>query len=69
MPVEGPDVALRLEAEIPQLVRSWEPWVEVGAGGLVPDEDGVVRLGPWLSTLDIDSPDAYQVVRWRVDHK
>jgi 16S rRNA (cytosine967-C5)-methyltransferase len=68
MPVEGPDVALRIEAEVPQLVRSWE--APAGAlGGLQPDEDGVVRLGPWLSSAAADSPDVYQMVRWRLDRK
>jgi 16S rRNA (cytosine967-C5)-methyltransferase len=67
MPVEGPEVALRLEAEVPLLVRCWEP--QPGLSGLVPDGDGVVRLGPWLSDADSDSPDVYQMVRWRLDRK
>lgn len=64
MPVEGPEVALRLEAEHPQLVRAWD-----GLSGLSPDADGVLRLGPWMSLPEVDSPDAYQVVRWRLDRR
>jgi 16S rRNA (cytosine967-C5)-methyltransferase len=67
MPVEGPAVALRLEAEAPLLVRCWEP--PPGLSGVRPDGDGVVRLGPWLSAAEADSPDVYQMVRWRLDRK
>jgi 16S rRNA (cytosine967-C5)-methyltransferase len=68
MPVEGPHVALQLESELPQLVRSWEAAADA-LGGVRPDEDGVVRFGPWLSGSTVDSPDVYQVVRWRLDRK
>jgi 16S rRNA (cytosine967-C5)-methyltransferase len=65
MPEEGAEVASRLEAELPSLARCRDAG-DFGLPGLVPDPDGVLRLGPWLGGLDADSPDVYQVVRWRV---
>jgi 16S rRNA (cytosine967-C5)-methyltransferase len=61
---EGPDVAARFEAATPGLAREWDERALPIA--VVPDADGVVRLGPWLGAADADSPDVYQLVRWRV---
>jgi 16S rRNA (cytosine967-C5)-methyltransferase len=61
---EGPEVAARLESEVPGLSREWDSGVL--ALDVAPDADGVVRLGPWMGGEDADSPDAYQLVRWRL---
>jgi 16S rRNA (cytosine967-C5)-methyltransferase len=61
---EGPEVATRLEAEVPGLSREWDSGVL--ALDVAPDADGMVRLGPWMGGEDADSPDAYQLVRWRL---
>jgi 16S rRNA (cytosine967-C5)-methyltransferase len=58
---EGPELARRVESELPQLER-----LNDAALGIATDADGVLRIGPWLSGLDANSPDVYQVVRWRV---
>lgn len=61
---EGAGVAQRFEAETPGLERDW------GGGTAVfpvaPDADGLLRLGPWQGGPSADSPDVYQVARWRV---
>lgn len=57
---EGAEVARQLEAEHLALERV----VEVPGDVLRADDDGVFRIGPW-SGGDA-SPDAYQVVRWRL---
>jgi 16S rRNA (cytosine967-C5)-methyltransferase len=58
MRAEGPELARRVERELPALER-WPLALSL-------DDDGVMRLGPWLSGLDADSPDVYQLVRWRM---
>lgn len=56
---EGAEVAERVERAHPELER-----VSALAGDPVaPDEDGVLRIGPWSG--ESAAPDAYQVVRWR----
>jgi 16S rRNA (cytosine967-C5)-methyltransferase len=61
---EGPEVAARFESMTPGLRREWS---DSGlAIAVEPDRDGVVRLGPWLGGVDADSPDVYQLVRWRI---
>jgi 16S rRNA (cytosine967-C5)-methyltransferase len=62
---EGPEVAARLEAEVVGLTRCSEEACRALAG-LEPDPDGMLRLGPWLAGPDADSPDVYQLVRWRL---
>jgi 16S rRNA (cytosine967-C5)-methyltransferase len=57
---EGIDVALALEANVPGLRRLREKVSEVS---VLCDEDGVFRIGPWLSRQG-GCPDVYQVVRW-----
>jgi 16S rRNA (cytosine967-C5)-methyltransferase len=59
---EGPEVAARLEAEMPGLVRVREAPASLD---LVVDVDGVLRIGPFGGP-DESEPDAYQVVRFRV---
>jgi 16S rRNA (cytosine967-C5)-methyltransferase len=61
---EGPEVAARFETGAPGLIREWDS--SALALNVVPDADRVVRLGPWMGGEDADSPDAYQLVRWRV---
>jgi 16S rRNA (cytosine967-C5)-methyltransferase len=61
---EGPGVAARFEAATPGVTRQWDG--SALASPLDEDADGVVRLGPWLGGDDADSPDSYQLVRWRV---
>jgi 16S rRNA (cytosine967-C5)-methyltransferase len=64
---EGPGVGAAFEAEYAgALERAWEPLPEDELAGLTPDADGVVRLGPWLSTPTADSPDVYQLLRWQL---
>ncbi len=62
---EGPEVAARLEAAVPTLVRERETPL-AGLPALRIDPDGVLRLGPWLAGEGGDSPDVYQVVTWRL---
>jgi 16S rRNA (cytosine967-C5)-methyltransferase len=56
---EGPGLARRVQAGLPQLELISDPVL-----GIAPDADGILRIGPWLSGLDANSPDVYQVVRW-----
>jgi 16S rRNA (cytosine967-C5)-methyltransferase len=62
---EGPEVAARLEAAVPGLERLGETPL-AGLHTLATDDDGVLRLGPWLAGEGGDSPDVYQVVTWRL---
>lgn len=57
---EGVEVANALEQSVPDLRRLRDDVAEVSVRC---DEDGVSRLGPWLSTQG-GCPDVYQVVRW-----
>jgi 16S rRNA (cytosine967-C5)-methyltransferase len=59
---EGPELADRLEREIAGLER-----IRAAVEGvpLVPDDDGVFRIGPWGEAGE-EGPDAYQIVRFRV---
>ncbi len=60
---EGASVAAALAAEFPQLERAWEaPALSLA---LAPDADGAVRIGPWFGA-NAGSPDAYQLIRFRV---
>lgn len=58
---EGPEVAARLEQEVPGLTRLRDT---VPGVPLAPDEDGVWRIGPFGAANE-DGPDAYQAVRFR----
>ena len=60
---EGAAVAEALVAEFPQLRREWD--APALALPVAPDGDGVVRIGPWFSAC-AGSPDAYQMVRFRM---
>jgi 16S rRNA (cytosine967-C5)-methyltransferase len=62
---EGVDLAARIGREIPALAPDLAGLHETGvpAGA---DADGVLRLGPWLSGEGADSPDVFQVMRWRL---
>jgi 16S rRNA (cytosine967-C5)-methyltransferase len=57
---EGIDAVRRIEARVPELRRLREnvPGVSVSC-----DEDGLFRVGPWLSSQG-GCPDVYQIVRW-----
>jgi 16S rRNA C967 or C1407 C5-methylase (RsmB/RsmF family) len=59
---EGPELADRLEREVPGLTRLREP---VAGAPIETDDDGVFRIGPFGVAAE-DGPDAYQVVRFRV---
>lgn len=67
MRAEGAEVARRVEAAHPDLEPIAGPWP---LSTVAPDEDGIIRLGPWLDR-DTGGTDAYQVLRWkrRVDAK
>ena len=58
--VEGVGVAERLERALPRLTRVRETARPLPAA----DDDGVLRIGPWLGTGTASRPDGYQVVRW-----
>lgn len=58
---EGVGVAERLERALPRLARLRDATLLLPA----PDDDGVLRIGPWLGTGTASRPDGYQVVRWR----
>ena len=64
---EGSGVVQRIEARAPQLERTHEPWTV----RVEPDEDDLLRLGPWSepfsegSSHDTWGIDVYQVFRWR----
>jgi 16S rRNA (cytosine967-C5)-methyltransferase len=63
---EARDVTARFEAAAPGFVR--EPSVPKGDAAFVADGDGVLRIGPWpvkSAQLHPESPDAYQLVRFR----
>lgn len=57
---EGIDAVRRVEARVPELRRLRE---NVPGVSLSCDEDGLFRVGPWLSTQG-GCPDVYQIVRW-----
>jgi 16S rRNA (cytosine967-C5)-methyltransferase len=60
---EGRGVAEKLEASAKGKIRRLvEP---VSSVNVNPDEDGVFRVGPWLSSQH-GAPDVYQIVRWEV---
>ncbi|AKF05355.1 Ribosomal RNA small subunit methyltransferase B [Sandaracinus amylolyticus] len=59
---EGPEVAARMEREIPGLTRLVD---HVEGVPLAPDDDGVWRIGPFGIASD-EGPDAYQVVRFGI---
>lgn len=59
---EGLGVAEMLEAREPTIRRLRNP---VSGVNVTPDDDGVFRIGPWLSQQG-GAPDVYQVVRWEV---
>ncbi len=59
---EGLEVAEKLEAREPGIRRLRKP---VSGVNVTPDDDGVFRLGPWLSKQS-GAPDVYQVVRWEM---
>jgi 16S rRNA (cytosine967-C5)-methyltransferase len=63
---EGSEVGSAFEAEHQGLERAWEPLPDDESAAFAPDADGVVRLGPWLSAAASDSPDVYQLLRWRL---
>jgi len=70
---EARDVAARFELAVPGFER--EPRPGVSCGSFAADADGVVRIGPWAQSghfpaqtprdSRLESPDAYQVVRFR----
>lgn len=63
---EAREVAASFEAQVPGFVR--EPRSSSSEAELAPDEDGVIRIGPWADLspqTHRDSPDAYQLVRFR----
>ncbi len=57
---EGLSVVEKLEAREPSLRRLTEPVSDIN---VTPDDDGLFRIGPWLSQRG-GAPDVYQVVRW-----
>ncbi len=57
---EGLGVAEKLEAREPGIRRLRKP---VSGANVTADDDGVFRIGPWLSNQG-GAPDVYQVVRW-----
>ncbi len=59
---EGSQVVERLEASAPGIRRLADSVEGVSAGA---DNDGVFRIGPWLSQRG-GTPDVYQLVRWEV---
>jgi len=59
---EGSGVAEALEARVPNLRRMRD---RVDGVSTACDEDGVFRLGPWLSRQG-GCPDVYQAVRWEM---
>ncbi len=61
---EGVEVVRCFESESAGFARCWEQ-AACGLPELHADDDGVLRLGPWLGGPDADSPDAYQLARWR----
>ncbi len=63
LPEECIQVTEQLEAECARLERmenSDIPWFPS------PDPDGIIRLGPWLTTGSHSAPDVYQVIQWVV---
>jgi 16S rRNA (cytosine967-C5)-methyltransferase len=71
---EGARVIERFEREVPGFVREWVAPSE--SPELAPDADGMARIGPWLGPERLgaeqlgaerahESPDAYQVARFR----
>jgi 16S rRNA (cytosine967-C5)-methyltransferase len=59
---EGRGIAEAFEARVPNLRRLVDDVPEVSVSC---DEDGVFRIGPWLSR-EGGCPDVYQVVRWEM---
>lgn len=59
---EGPELADRLEREVPGLTRLRDA---VPGAPIEADPDGVFRIGPFGVAAE-DGPDVYQVVRFRV---
>ncbi|QQR90376.1 MAG: methyltransferase domain-containing protein [Myxococcales bacterium] len=59
---EGAQVVAAIEKHFPGLERELTSPDEVK---LRADDDGLFRIGPWLSP-DYDGPDLYQAVRWKV---
>jgi len=59
---EAAGVAEKLEAREPAIRRLRKP---VSGVNVTPDDDGVFRIGPWLSNQG-GAPDVYQVVRWEM---
>jgi 16S rRNA (cytosine967-C5)-methyltransferase len=62
---EGVELAARVAQQIPTLVPDLAGLEAHGVAACA-DADGVLRLGPWLSGAGADSPDVFQVVRWRL---
>lgn len=58
---EGVRVIERFERDEPELERDWI--APLDQPQLAPDHDGVVRIGPFITQGE--SPDAYQIVRFR----
>lgn len=59
---EGAGVADRMEASFEGILRRRDSVETVAVSA---EDDGVFRIGPWLSTQG-GAPDVYQVVRWEV---
>ncbi|MCB9707703.1 MAG: hypothetical protein H6714_02780 [Myxococcales bacterium] len=60
---EGATLVNTLEQRHPTLSRAWTS--DALPPGASIDDDGLVRLGPWLAD-DGDGPDGYQMMRWQV---
>jgi 16S rRNA (cytosine967-C5)-methyltransferase len=63
---EGADVVQAFEAAQQGALLRWTSVPNVAALPLALDADGILRLGPWLSAPEHDSPDAYQLVAWQI---